>query len=149
MTSKKTNARGAVVIGGGIAGTTCALELRQYLAEHEAQVGTVPITVIDPNPTVILGLAESRLSKLLEWVSVSEVGASTWAAETAVTHIQKRATFLSKDELTLSDGKRMPFTACCIATGASPFLPKAFHSKQYSEFIHSIRDTDSVESLQL
>ena len=144
-----SNVSGAVVIGGGIAGTTCAVELRQYLTHSGVAVGNeCPVTLINPSSMLTVGTSASRLSRTLEWVSISEISASEWSSEATIKYVKGRATFLTEREITLSDGHRIPFRVCCIATGASPFLPAALSDKRFTSCVHCIRDVDSVEQMQ-
>ncbi|KXZ56771.1 hypothetical protein GPECTOR_1g695 [Gonium pectorale] len=154
-----------VVLGGGIAGVCCALELVRCLRREQQQQqqrpdsGDAASSQPSPSPghvvlvsssSLIKGVREvARLSRLVEEIEVVESPLSSVAEGSGGLLSVRQATATRLDTqhrvLHLSDGSHLPYDKLCIATGALPKeldVPGGRHPAMVS-----LRDTDSVQDL--
>lgn len=105
-----------LVIGGGIAGTTAALEL----ASRGAHVTLVEREYYPPYrrhdlPAIAAGAREHYDSFLLSTEALSEAGVTPLFGEAVVA--------LGDGEASLQSGQVVAFDACLVATGTTPTIP--------------------------
>lgn len=132
-----------VVIGGGVAGTTCASELSALTREENGKV-----TLIDPQPVIKACAIVAKITRSAFDVNISENDASRWCQKHGITFVQDRAVRIQKQEVHCESGSKFSFSACCIATGARPYVPLVLRVAEFSDKVVTLRDTDSVESLK-
>lgn len=132
-----------VVIGGGVAGTTCAAELVALTREENFKV-----TLIDPQPVIKACAIVAKITRAAFDVSISENDANRWCQKHGITFVQDRAVRVQNQEVHCETGAKFPFSACCIATGARPYVPPVLRVAEFSDNVATLRDTDSVESLK-
>ncbi|CAB0020025.1 unnamed protein product [Nesidiocoris tenuis] len=128
-----------VVIGGGIAGVSCA-EGIAFLAPEE------PVILISASPTVKKVTNVRNLTKMLSRFDVEEQpGRKVFESCPNVTVVHDTVTHLDHENnnLTLSSGTVVKYGKLCVCTGARPKLiaPDNPH-------VLGIRDTDSVVEFQ-
>lgn len=133
-----------VVIGGGVAGSTCALELCALVRSHL----DVEVTLIDPQSVLKVCSVVAKVTRSAFDVRVNESDAYEWCAKHGINFVEDRAVRLSNQTVHCESGTVFPFSACCLATGARPYLPPALRSEKFAERVITLRDTDSVESLK-
>lgn len=133
----------AVIIGGGIAGTTCATTLRAL-----APAPDLSITLIAPHATLKASKMLSKSTRTAFDVSVTEADAETWCKAHDITFLRASATRLTPPYLHTSNGERIRFDAVCIATGARPFVPGSLKGSLFERRVLTIRDVDSVERVR-
>lgn len=129
-----------VIIGGGVAGTTCASHLSELVAG-------VPIVLIDANGSLKLSSKAVSVTHLAAEVEIQAIDAREWCKQKNITYLQAHVTALRDGVLMLSNGKQQAFSMCCIATGAYPFVPKALRNQKFEDVILTLRDSESVERL--
>jgi pyridine nucleotide-disulfide oxidoreductase domain-containing protein 1 len=131
----------AVVVGGGVAGATCAAELAARTSR-----ALVDVVLISPAPFVRVATAGSRSSA----VEVSAAPAEAWAAAAGVRVERAAAAALRACSVALADGRALAFDVCCVATGARPWVPKVFEraGEALRSRVLTVRDTDSVAVLR-
>lgn len=132
-----------MVVGGGVAGATCATELAA-LCEARG-LDDVSVTLVSPSPVVRLTTAGS----LRHEVSVSDKTVQAWSSSAGVEVISETATSLDHTCVYLANGTQVNYDACCIATGARPCIPQSLTScdPRVRERVMIVRDTDSVAKL--
>ncbi|KAG2499930.1 hypothetical protein HYH03_002217 [Edaphochlamys debaryana] len=157
-----------VVLGGGIAGVCCALELTRCLQVHGTAadpdvpdtacqsvrhdaVGSAAQVVLVSGSAVVKGVREvARLSRLVEELEVVETPLEELAASPAaggllhVVQAHVQGLDLGRRELLLAGGGSLPYHKLCIATGARPkalAVPGGDHPCALT-----LRDTDSVQA---
>ncbi|GIL42910.1 hypothetical protein Vafri_741 [Volvox africanus] len=148
-----------VVIGGGIAGVCCALELARCL-QHEPHRDDEPrfadITsetdevILVSSSSVIKGVREvARLSRLVEELQLIESPLEELAAGTGgrLKVVRGAAVGLDLQDrvLKLEGGGALRYDKVCLCTGARPQelqVPGADHPA-----VMTLRDTDSVQDL--
>lgn len=133
----------ALVIGGGVAGATCAAELAALTAGRGVRV-----TLTDPRDVVKVPSSVVSVSRAAEAVEISEARAAAWCAEQGMRFKCARARHLEQTVLVLNSGERVSFDVCCVATGARPYMPKSLRDARFAELVLCIRDTDSVSELR-
>ena len=127
-----------LVIGGGIAGVSCA-EMLAYSAPESSVVLVTATTMVKAVADI------SQLTKLLTSFNVVEKDAMEWEEEHAgVKVVQGLVTGLdsSKKTVTVQNFGEIVFTKVCICTGGRPNLISD------SPFVLGIRDTESVIRFQ-
>ncbi|KAG2442571.1 hypothetical protein HXX76_002656 [Chlamydomonas incerta] len=144
-----------VVLGGGIAGVCCALELARCLKQENdtgaaaGSSGAAGVVLISASP-VIKGVREvARLGRLLEELEVVETPLTELAAGGGgvlqVVHGAAEGLDLQRQVVKLVGGREVTFDKLCLCTGARPkelAVPGADHPA-----IMTLRDTDSVQEL--
>ena len=147
MDGKSANLRRcvALVIGGGVAGTTCAAELSTSSRCEELNLEVI---LLDPRPALKVSHVISQITRTAINVGISEKDASLWCEEQGIKFVQDRASQLKKNYVICESGRCISFDTCCIATGARPFLPKVFRNETHQHAILTLRDTDSVQRLR-
>ncbi|KAI0558109.1 Pyridine nucleotide-disulfide oxidoreductase [Gracilaria domingensis] len=130
----------AVVIGGGIAGTTCALHLSSLVPQ-------LPIVLIEAQSTLKISSNPIAVSNLVTDVSVQTEQSREWCEQRNITLVQARATKLVAGLVATENGLSQPYSVCCIATGASPFIPPPLQVSEFRDFVLTLRDTHSVQQL--
>ena len=147
MDERSVNSRRYItlVIGGGVAGTTCAAELS---TSSKCEGLNLEVVLLDPRPALKVSHVISQITKTAVDVGISEKDASLWCQEQEIKFIQDRASQLKKNYVICESGRCIKFDTCCIATGARPFLPKVLQNENYQHAILTLRDTDSVQRLQ-
>lgn len=133
--------KAAVIIGGGVAGTSCAIHLN-------ALSPTTNITLIDPKPSLKLCHALTHLSHSTLDTTICEEEAQKWCDAHNITFLKAHAVKLTASDVILDNGNRVSFNSCCIASGARPFLPPALKDSRFSDCVLTLRDTDSVHRLR-
>lgn len=114
------------IVGGGYTGVELAAEFAQ-VARHDFKKlypnGTVNITLIDPNPTIIGTLppiVQTKVTQRLQSMGVEIL-------------CNERVTAVSKEVLTLGSGKTLPNSVTIWSTGfityANTFLPEIYTEK--------------------
>jgi pyridine nucleotide-disulfide oxidoreductase domain-containing protein 1 len=129
----------AVVVGGGVAGATCASELSARCADGDL----VRVVLLTASPIVRVPIAGA----LRREVQVSDTPAESWATAASVSIVRGVATGISERAVLLADGTSILFDVCCLATGARPVLPAvlAADNPTLRKRILLVRDSDSVE----
>lgn len=133
-------AKTAVIVGGGVAGTSCALNLSTL-------VPNVHIVLIDPGPSIKLCNELTHLSHTTLDTSVTEAEAKSWCDRHNISFRRAYAIGLTHEHVYLSTGESINFNVCCLATGARPFLPKPLRDQTLAPHIFTLRDTESVVRL--
>lgn len=133
----------AVIIGGGIAGTTCAATLRALTSTPD-----LSITLIAPHRTLKASKTVSKLTRTAFDIAISETDAETWCKVQDITFLRSSATQLNPPYLHTSHCEKIKFDAVCIATGARPFVPGGVRGSLVEERVLTIRDVDSVERVR-
>lgn len=131
----------AIVIGGGVAGTTTALELAALSLKPN-------ITLIDPAPVLKIISTVSRLTEIAQEVDVAECSAAEWCRSRGIDFVQAAVKSLRTDSVLLENGISIPFDTCCIATGASPHVPRVLLDDRFANHVLTLRDTDSIAVLK-
>lgn len=136
-TARKT----AVIIGGGPAGTSCAI----HLATHAPDI---KIVLIDPQTSLKLCHALTHLSHTTLDTTVVETEAKSWCDQHNITFLHACATHLTSTHVYLSTGKPLRFDTCCLATGARPSIPHPLRNPDFVHHVFALRDTESVTQLK-
>lgn len=131
----------AVIIGGGVAGTSCAIHLNSLLP-------SIKITLIEPKPSLKLCHTITQLTQTALETNITEENAEQWCNEQNITFIRSKAVSLFPNYVVLEDGKRISFNTSCLCSGASPFVPPALSETWLEEYVLTLRDTDSVNHLK-
>lgn len=135
--SRKT----AVIVGGGVAGTSCAIHLSTHVSDLD-------IVLVDAQPSLKLCHALTHLSHTTLDTTVIEAEAKAWCQKHNVTFRQAQATGLTPTHVILSTGESLYFDTCCLATGASPHIPQPLSNPAFAEHVFTLRDTESVTQLK-
>lgn len=132
----------AVVVGGGVAATTCAEALLAHAALHGLRVR---VTLVCQSPTVALARALVSSGRARE-LHVHSVDGVKWAVTTGSTFIRARCTRLdaASRTLNLSNDTSLHYDVVCLATGAAPVLPRQVQADD----VYIVRDARSVRKLQ-
>ncbi|EDV26459.1 uncharacterized protein TRIADDRAFT_22271 [Trichoplax adhaerens] len=128
-----------LVIGGGIAGVTCAEQLSALRSDCQ-------ISLISSSPLIKAVTNFQQYARSLEKFTVEERPLSTLNnqySNIAVFHKTAKNLDSSKHTLTTEDGEIFQYDKLCICSGASP---KIIDSK--SDRVIGIRDTESVTHFQ-
>ncbi|CBJ28169.1 conserved unknown protein [Ectocarpus siliculosus] len=127
-----------LVIGGGIAGCTCAVEALRLSPSSN-------VTLVSPSPTLRTVEAIEHVTPLLGIVHVGDRSSDDFAAEHGVRMICDEVVALDhvRSQAQLASGGILTFSRCCVATGASPALVAQATPRYFG-----IRDTESVENLR-
>lgn len=144
----------AVIVGGGVAATSCALHL------HHLSPST-HITLVDPSPSLRVCRALTHLSDRPLDVTVEASAGRHWCNQHNLHFHQGQVTQLHLDtvsepsnlslqsgQLHLIDHSILPFDILCLATGARPSVPIALAHAVQSGLALVVRDADSVRQLQ-
>lgn len=140
---RKPAVRNAVIVGGGVAGTVCSSELRALVESDFTEV-----ILIDPQPAVKAASVIAKVTRSATDFEINEKNAAEWCQRNGISFVQDRACQLEANEVVCESGLRVSFTVCCIATGAKPWIPPAIQSSSVMDRVVTLRDTDSVSSLQ-
>ncbi|PXF45767.1 Pyridine nucleotide-disulfide oxidoreductase domain-containing protein 1 [Gracilariopsis chorda] len=130
----------AVVIGGGVAGTTCASYLASLLPNH-------PIILLEPHPSLRISSTPTEITRLAKDVTVQTEQTKEWCEKYNISHVKAHARTLRPGKVILENGMHQPFSVCCVATGASPFVPSPLQNPAFQNVVITLRDTQSVQSL--
>ena len=128
-----------VIVGGGIAGVSCAEGLAFLCPEKK-------VTLITASPLIKAVTNIVHLTKTLCQFDVKELEADKFAdSHPTISMIQDTVTLVNSDEciLTTASGKQIKYDKICICTGASPKL-----IADKNPFVLGIRDTESVKEFQ-
>ncbi|CAI7993479.1 Pyridine nucleotide-disulfide oxidoreductase domain-containing protein 1 [Geodia barretti] len=128
-----------VVVGGGVAGVSCAEELARLSPESQ-------VTVVSDSPLIKAATNVVQQSRVLETFDVEQKQGSYLEQRYGnVTVLAAHVTSLIHKEKVVetSDGRRIPYDKVCICTGAKPKLIAEGHPR-----VIGIRDTESVEDFQ-
>eukprot|EP00177_Eucheuma_denticulatum_P002240 GFKZ01004017.1.p2 GENE.GFKZ01004017.1~~GFKZ01004017.1.p2 ORF type:complete len:506 (+),score=92.85 GFKZ01004017.1:54-1571(+) len=131
----------AVIVGGGVAGTTCAVTLRGM----ECASG-MEIVLISPEGALRTASLISKVTRSAFDMCVSEESAVGWCEKRGIVFREGFGVRLTKSEVHLSDGGVVGYDAVCIATGARPFLPVGLRG--HGGRVLTIRDGESVERVR-
>lgn len=134
------NTRPAIVIGGGVAGTTCASHLASLLPGH-------PVVLVEPHPSLRISSSPTEITRLAKDVTVQTNQAKEWCKKYSISHVKAHAKALQPGKLVLENETHLPFSVCCVATGASPFVPSPLQNPAFQHVVLTLRDTHSVQSL--
>jgi pyridine nucleotide-disulfide oxidoreductase domain-containing protein 1 len=134
----------AVVVGGGVAGATCAAELSAICADDPNV--DVRVVLVTASPVVRVATAGT----LRREVEVSDTPGETWATATGISVVHGVAAGISGHSITLADGSTVTFDVCCLATGARPVLPASLATADplLRERVLLLRDSDSVATMR-
>lgn len=146
--SNDDNRKHVVVVGGGIAGVTCA-ETLWSLSE-----GNLRISLISASKVLKVAVNTLQLSRTAELFEVQE-GSASLLSSPAIDVLYAEATSIevyderkiARGRVGLKDGRYVEFDACCIATGARPTIPESL-SAHFGDLVLTVRDTDSVARLK-
>ncbi|XP_035779497.1 pyridine nucleotide-disulfide oxidoreductase domain-containing protein 1-like [Anopheles albimanus] len=130
-----------LIIGGGIAGVTCAETLAVLRPDATDRILLVTESSLVKAVTNVM-----PLGKLLTRFDVEERTASEWAS-TNVGVLQDRLESIASADryVKTAGGKRIKYRYLCLCTGARPNIIDKAHGSQH---VIGIRDTESVEELQ-
>ncbi|CAM9696883.1 unnamed protein product, partial [Discosporangium mesarthrocarpum] len=126
-----------LVIGGGVAGSTCAVELTRLCP-------SAAVILVSPSPIIKELRGLERISDSLEHVEVVQSLAEDFMMSHPGIALVKDSVIrvdAGRGKAHLKSGGSVLFTRCCLATGASPALAAAHPN------VIGIRDTESVEEL--
>lgn len=127
-----------------MAGTTCAVELS---ALTRGQLN-LTVTLIDPQSVIKACSLVAKITRSAFDLTVNETDANKWCADHGIHFVNDRAIRIHNRSVHCKSGAVFPFSACCIATGARPYLPPALRALQFSDGVVTLRDTDSVQALK-
>lgn len=130
-----------MVVGGGVAGATCAAELAGLTSRD-----TLDVVLVSPSPVVRVATAGALRCS----VEVSVAPADAWAASAGVCVERAAAVALRARSIALADGRSLAFDVCCVATGARPWVPAVFDGAAdgVKTRVLTVRDTDDVGVLR-
>lgn len=126
------------VVGGGVAGVTCAQELGRLCTKDDL------VVVLSSERLVKRALVVDSISENLEDIQLAVgKGEEIFAGLENVTylHCAVRELDPEKKMLVMDSGESMIYDELCICTGASP------KSVLESDCVTTLRDTDSITSL--
>lgn len=129
-----------IIVGGGIAGVSCAEGLAFLCPEKQ-------VLLLTASPLVKAATNIMYLSKTLCQFDVKELKAETFAeSHPTVSVIQDIVMSINSAEHTVStsQGKCFKYEKLCICTGSSPKLI----GEEGNPYVLGIRDTESVEEFQ-
>jgi len=128
-----------LIIGGGIAGVTCAETL--HLLRPDSQIALISAT------TLVKSVSNVKVvGKLLEDLTVEEKSATELERRCPNVRVhQGKAARLNavEKQVTLADGRHLSYDKLCICTGATPKLVA-----EDNPHVIGIRDVESVVSFQ-
>lgn len=135
----------AVVVGGGVAGATCAAELAALTADHPDV--RVEVVLVSASPVVRVATAGALRCG---GVQVADEPAVAWAKAAGVRVVEGVAAAMQARSVVLRNGETVSFDACCIASGARPDVPRALQVEDAAlkGRLLTVRDTDSVATLR-
>lgn len=139
MTAKRRKV--AVIVGGGVAGATCAAETAALTSDD------VEVVLVSPSPVVRVATAGALRCE----VEVADAPADAWARAARVRVVRAAAVGLHARSVALAGGGALGFDVCCVATGARPRLPAAAGDSLAAGLrarVLTVRDTDSVETMR-
>nr|DBA30244.1 TPA: hypothetical protein GDO54_006252 [Pyxicephalus adspersus] len=119
-----------LVVGGGIAGVTCAEQLAVQFSEND-------IYLLTAAPLIKAATNVRQVSRTLEEFSVEEQASSTLERQ----HPNIRV--ISSPEVITEDGKHYIYDRLCLCAGARPKL-----IVDGNPYVLGIRDTDSAKTFQ-
>ncbi|KAM4820401.1 pyridine nucleotide-disulfide oxidoreductase domain-containing protein 1 [Thomomys bottae] len=128
-----------VVVGGGIAGVTCAEQLAVNFPSEE-------ILLITASPVIKAVTNFKQVSKILEEFDVEEQPSAVLEKRFPnITIVESAVRQLKSEErcVLTEDGGRHAYKKLCLCTGAKPKLIRAG-----SPYVLGIRDTDSAQEFQ-
>lgn len=131
----------AVIVGGGVAGTSCALHLHSLAPSTQ-------ILLIDPKPSLKLCRVLSPVTSTIQETEISEEDAESWCKHHNITFLRSRGIALSHSHVTVEDGSHIQFDTCCLASGARPFIPPALRNSKFAHCVLPLRDTYSIDCLR-
>ena len=145
----KHDGRDVVVIGGGIAGVTCA-ETLSTLSE-----GALRVTLVSVSDVLKVAVNTIQISRTAEYFDLQEQSTSSFdfpgvrvvkgEAKKLEVYNESRG---KRGRVVLSDEGAFGFDACCVASGARPFVPEVLQDEKLKGKVLTVRDTDSVEALK-
>lgn len=141
MTSPTKSPLHALILGGGVAGTTCAATLA---ACHPG----ISITLVDPAPAIKIASTVSRITSTASDINITSQAPESWCEKHGICFIQGVASHLTSNAVHLADGETYAFNVCCVATGASPILPQGLKDSSFADFVYMLRDNDSVDRVK-
>ena len=145
-----------VVVGGGIAGVSCARELQRHIDSSSDSVrrecgdnsdDTIVITLVSAGGVLKESIGVMKISKFLEELEVYEKSCDRFSLDNPrICIVEGLVVSLDHQskQLLLHDGRVVPYDKLCLCTGAVPRLLSSTSSKSN---IIGIRDTDSVADL--
>ncbi len=133
-----------VIVGGGVAGTTCA----ETVVAHAKLRGTsIRVTLLSADSSVCVGRALVSSARAQE-VHVHCIEGKDWAKDGEIRFVKSTAVGLdtTKQVVKLADGSDVMYNALCIASGAAPMIP--FSLAKAGDRVHVLRDINSFRSLE-
>ena len=129
-----------IIIGGGIAGVSCAENLLSYLPNCQ-------VTIVSASPLVKAVRNLQEISRALVAFDVEETPIEDYVADKPqiVVHGGKAVSIdQQKNQLATEQGNIIPYDKLCVCTGARPkvIFPE-------SKYVLGIRDTVTVQELDL
>ncbi|XP_053396005.1 pyridine nucleotide-disulfide oxidoreductase domain-containing protein 1-like [Mercenaria mercenaria] len=127
------------VIGGGIAGVTCAETLSSLCPDED-------IVLITASKLIKAVTNYQQVSRTLEQFDVEERPMSTMETgcpNVKVVHKMMKALDTDKHTLTMTDGTVIQYGLLCICTGGKPKV-----IAEGNPYVLGIRDTESVQDFQ-
>ncbi|XP_019631402.1 PREDICTED: pyridine nucleotide-disulfide oxidoreductase domain-containing protein 1-like [Branchiostoma belcheri] len=136
---EQARAAGFVIVGGGIAGVTCAEQLSALSPDD-------PITLLSASPLIKSVTNFRQVGRAMEEFDVEET--TTDALQKAcpnvrVVHTLVKSLDTDKHEVYTEDGQTFPYTKLCICTGGQPKL-----ITKDNLHVIGIRDTETVQHFQ-
>lgn len=130
-----------IVIGGGIAGVTCA----QTLANNNP---ALPVLLISASPVVKVVHNLKTIGRSIDVFDVIERNSQALATENLRVKIGKVVGIdFEKKKVFLDDGEELGYLKICICTGARPKVIPV-EDKISHQYIKCIRDTQTVKDFQ-
>ncbi|XP_035698510.1 pyridine nucleotide-disulfide oxidoreductase domain-containing protein 1-like isoform X1 [Branchiostoma floridae] len=130
---------GFVIVGGGIAGVTCAEQLSALSPDD-------PITLLSASPLIKSVTNFRQVGRAMEEFDVEEK--TTGALQKACPNVRVvqalvKSLDTDKHEVYTEDGETFPYTKLCICTGGQPKL-----ITKDNPHVIGIRDTETVQHFQ-
>ncbi|KAM7378043.1 hypothetical protein PAMA_013103 [Pampus argenteus] len=139
MADKKEKTFKFVIVGGGIAGVTCAEQL-------SSQIQSADVALITAGPHIKAVTNYKQVSKTLEEFDVEEQPSSVLEEKfpnLTVIHSAVKALHTQLHTVETADGRVFGYEKLCICSGGRPKL-----LTQNNPYVLGIRDTDSAQEFQ-
>ncbi|CAN8072272.1 unnamed protein product [Agarophyton chilense] len=107
----------------------------------------LPIVLIDAQSTLRISSVPITVTQLAVDVGVQTDESHMWCENRNIRFLQERAVSLKPGLIVTEHGFSQPYSVCCIATGASPFIPGPLRASEFQNIILTLRDDHSVQHL--